>query len=155
MLRRSLKTLLEIGVVEPLVRQRLDLADGREIHHVVAREPLAVDHEAVGVEAAAGPADQLVEIGIDRQVEAAEMDGAALHAAGDVGNVVRDVGGAEVEALVGETVMPLVEPFRKQPFGRALVLGAGERVRARQGERNGGDALQQQSVGSPDHGRLF
>ena len=59
------EALLEIGVVEPLVGQRLDLADGGEIVDVVPAEPAAVDDVAVGVEAAAGPADELVEIGVD------------------------------------------------------------------------------------------
>ncbi|MHC2535512.1 hypothetical protein ACVJMY_005081 [Bradyrhizobium diazoefficiens] len=148
------EALLEIGVVEPLIRQRLDLADGGEVLHVVAREPAAVDHEGVGVEAAAAPADELVQIGIDREIEAAEMDRAARNTAGHIADVVGDVGGAEIQALVGEPVMPFVEPFWRQPFRRAFVLGAGARARARQGarQRNCSHASQQRAIGNRVHG---
>ena len=67
--RVVVEALLEIGIVEPRVGQRLDLADGGEIVDVVARQAAAVDAERVGVEPAAGPADQLFEIGIDREIE--------------------------------------------------------------------------------------
>ena len=129
--RVVVKALLEIGVVEPRVGQRLDLADGRQIVDVVARQPAAVDLVGVGEESAAGPADQLFEVGIDREIEAAEMDGAARGSARDVADVVADIGRTEIQALGGKPVMPFVEPFRREPFGGAFVLGAGVRAGAR------------------------
>jgi len=35
--------------------------------------------------------------------------------------------------LVGQSVMPFVEPFWGQPLGRAFIFGSGERARARHG----------------------
>ena len=86
--RAVVEALLEIGVIQPGIRQRLDLADGGEVVDVVARQPAAVDLVGVGEEPATGPADQLFEVGVDRKVEAAEMDGAARGAAGDVADIV-------------------------------------------------------------------
>ena len=78
------EALLDIGLVETRVGQGLGLADGREIVDIVARQPTAVDLERVGVEFGAGPADQFIEVGIDGEIKAAEMDGAALNATGDL-----------------------------------------------------------------------
>jgi hypothetical protein len=124
------EALLEPGIVEARFRQRLDFTDGGKVMDVIARQPAPVQVIGVGVEFQACPANQFLEIGIDRQIEAAEMDGAARCPARDVADVVADPGRAEIQALVGEPVMPLVEPFWRQPFGRVFILGAGKRAAA-------------------------
>ena len=75
------KTLLEIGVVEPRIRQRFAFADGREVVHIGVRQPAAIDLIGVGEKPPAGPADQLFEIGIDGDIEPAEMRDALSGAA--------------------------------------------------------------------------
>src|SRR5450631_2349481 len=71
------ETLLEIRVIEPRVGQRFGLADRREIMDVVARQSAAVNLVGIGEKPAPGPADQSIEIGIDREIKAAEMNEAA------------------------------------------------------------------------------
>ena len=129
--RVVVEALLEIGVVEARLGQGLDLADGGEVVDIVARQAAAVDAERVGVEPAAGPADQFLQVAIDGEIEPAEMDGAAARSARDIGDVVADPGCAEIQSLGRQPVMPFVEPFRGQPFGGAFVLGAGGRAGAR------------------------
>jgi hypothetical protein len=95
---------------------------------VIARQAAAVEAVGICVEFQTGPADQLLEIGIDRQVKAAEMNAATRRSARDIADIVADPGRTEIEALVGEAVMPFVEPFWRDPFGRVLILGAGVRA---------------------------
>jgi hypothetical protein len=120
--------LLEIRIVEAGLGQGLDLADGGEVVDIVARQTAAVDAERVDVKFAAGPADQFLQIAIDGEIKPAEMDGAAARSSRDVGDVVADPDGAEIQSLGRKAVMPFVEPFRGQPFGGIFVLGAGGRA---------------------------
>jgi hypothetical protein len=122
------KALLEIGVIEPPVGQRLDLADSCQVEDVVSRQPEPVNLEGIGVDPAAGPANQLFEIGIDRKIQAAEMDGATRDPARYVADVVGNIGCTEIQALGGQSIMPFVKPFRGQPLRRAFAFGAGERA---------------------------
>jgi hypothetical protein len=120
--------LLEIGIVEPRVGQRLDLADGCQVVDIVSCQPAPVNLEGIGVDPAASPAKQFFEISIDRKIKAAEMDGAARDPARYVADVIGDVSCTEIQTLGGQSVMPLVKPFRGQPLRRAFVFGAGERT---------------------------
>jgi len=131
--RIVVEALLEIRIVEAGLGQGLDLADGGEVVDIVARQAAAVDAERVDVEFAAGPADQFLEVAVDGEIKPAEMDGAAARSSRDIGDVVADPDGAEIQPLGREPVMPFVEPFRGQPFGGIFVLGAGVCACARRG----------------------
>src|SRR5262249_1147936 len=117
------KALLKISIIEPGVGQRLGLADGCQVVDVVSRQPTPVNLVGVGVEPAAGPAKQFVEIAIDAEIEAAEMEGAPRAPARYVADVVGNVGRADIQALGGQSVMPFVEPSWGEPCGRAFVFG--------------------------------
>src|ERR1700752_563075 len=80
------------------------------------------------------------------------MEGAARRSARNIADVVANPDRAEIQPLVGEAIMPVVEPFWRDPFGRALVLGAGERAGAGAG-RTGGSRQRKDGAGeSAVHG---
>src|SRR5262245_14893092 len=74
------------------------------------------------------------------------MDGAAGRSARQIADVVADPDRAEIQALVSEAIMPVVEPFGRDPFGRALVLGAGEHAGAG-ADRTGGGRQRKDGAG--------
>ncbi len=99
--RAAPERLFDVSLIQTDIRPRLDLADGREIADIVARQPAAIDPERVGVERRARPARNLLKVGIDGKIEATEMDCARLDAAPGVDDVVRVVSRTERDALLG------------------------------------------------------
>src|SRR5260370_4901703 len=99
------KALLEIGGIEPRSGQRFDLADGRQVVDVVAGQSATVDLVHIGKKPTAGPADQFFEVGIDREIEAAEVDEATRSPARHIADVVTDIARTEIQALGGKSVM--------------------------------------------------
>jgi hypothetical protein len=63
--------LLEIGFVQPRRRQRLDAAHHQEVLQIAAGQPVPVNLEHVGVKRELVDPDELLEIGVDREIEPA------------------------------------------------------------------------------------
>ena len=129
--------LFQPDFVQPRRGQCLDGAHGDEIVDVVARQAGAVDEVEIGVEGRPLPTCQLLEVGIELDIQAPFDDRTAPYTARRVAEALADIGEAVLDAFglqkgtqaIGVAIRAELVLYRGVEVGRRL--GRGHRLRHR------------------------